>query len=57
VPGATLNFSPIDPIEALYRSAVPNGFVAVMERFTLPMRLRPMGRVATVAKGWSAVAG
>jgi len=62
--GAALNFSPIDPIKALYWSAVLNGVVAVpvmavmmhltmrpaiMERFTLPMGLRMMGWVATAA--------
>jgi Mn2+/Fe2+ NRAMP family transporter len=60
--GVALNFSPIDPIRALYWSAVLNGIVAVpvmimmmrqtmrrsiMERFRLPLPLRVMGWVAT----------
>ncbi len=62
--GAALNFSAIDPIKALYWSAVLNGVVAVpvmavmmhltmrpaiMSRFTLPTGLRVMGWLATAA--------
>ena len=60
--GVALNFSPIDPIKALYWSAVLNRVVAVpvmvmmmrltmrpavMARFTLPPLLKVMGWVAT----------
>jgi NRAMP (natural resistance-associated macrophage protein)-like metal ion transporter len=60
--GVALNFTPIDPIKALFWSAVINGVVAVpimimmmlltvrrsvMGQFTLPMILRVMGWVAT----------
>ena len=60
--GVALNFSPIDPIRALYWSAVLNGIVAVpvmvtmmqltmrrsiMAGFRLPLLLRIMGWVAT----------
>jgi NRAMP (natural resistance-associated macrophage protein)-like metal ion transporter len=60
--GVALNFSPIDPIKALYWSAVLNGVVAVpvmvtmmfltmrrsvMTRFTLPPTLQIMGWLAT----------
>ena len=60
--GAALNFSPIDPIKALFWSAVVNGVVAVpvmvimmllthrkdvMGQFTLPAVLRLLGWVAT----------
>jgi len=61
--GAGLNFTPIDPIKALYWSAVLNGVVAVpvmfvmmnlsmrtaiMGPFVLPTGLRIMGWIATV---------
>jgi Mn2+/Fe2+ NRAMP family transporter len=60
--GVALNFSPIDPIRALYWSAVLNGVVAVpvmvtmmllsrrqviMAGFTLPLSLQIMGWLAT----------
>jgi Mn2+/Fe2+ NRAMP family transporter len=60
--GVELNFSPIDPIKALYWGAVLNGVVAVplmvtmmfmtvrravMARFTLPRTLQIMGWLAT----------
>jgi NRAMP (natural resistance-associated macrophage protein)-like metal ion transporter len=69
--GAVLNFSPIDPIRALYWSAVLNGVVAVpvmvtmmlltmrrsiMAGFTLPLSLQIMGWVATAAMVATAVA-
>ena len=69
--GAALNFSPIDPIKALYWSAVLNGVVAVpvmammmhltmrpaiMARFTLPGPLRAMGWLATAAMAVTVVA-
>jgi NRAMP (natural resistance-associated macrophage protein)-like metal ion transporter len=69
--GAVLNFSPIDPIRALYWSAVLNGVVAVpvmvtmmlltmrrsiMAGFTLPLSLQIMGWVATAAMAATAVA-
>ena len=62
--GVALNFSSIDPIRALYWSAVLNGVVAVpvmimmmrltmrpviMARFTLPRPLQVMGWLATAA--------
>jgi NRAMP (natural resistance-associated macrophage protein)-like metal ion transporter len=62
--GVALNFSPIDPIKALYYSAILNGVVAVpvmavmmhmttrnavMDSFTLPWWLRVMGWLATAA--------
>jgi NRAMP (natural resistance-associated macrophage protein)-like metal ion transporter len=62
--GAGLNFTAIDPIKALYWSAVLNGVVAVpvmtvmmhlsmrptiMARYTLPSFLRIVGWVATLA--------
>ena len=61
--GAALNFSPIDPIKALFWSAVINGVIAVpimammmvlasskriMGAFTLSLRHRVLGWVATV---------
>ncbi len=61
--GVALNFSPIDPIRALYWSAVLNGIVAVpvmvvmmrltmrkdiMGDFTLPKILRIVGWAATL---------
>ncbi len=69
--GAALNFSAIDPIKALYWSAVLNGVVAVpvmavmmhltmrpaiMERFTLPIGLKVMGWIATGAMAATVVA-
>ncbi len=69
--GIALNFSPIDPIKALYWSAVLNGVVAVpvmvmmmrltmrptiMARFTLPRPLQIMGWVATAAMAATVVA-
>ena len=62
--GVVLNFSAIDPIWALYWSAVLNGVVAVpvmvmmmrltmrrsiMAEFTLPLPLQLMGWLATAA--------
>ena len=62
VAGATLNFTPIDPIKALFWSAVINGIVAVpvmvmvmllgtretvMGRFVLPWPLKLIGWAAT----------
>ena len=61
--GVVLNFSGIDPIKALFWSAVLNGVVAVplmvimmmmtarssiMGRFTLPLPLAVMGWIATL---------
>ncbi len=69
--GVALNFSPIDPIKALYYSAVLNGVVAVpvmvmmmrltrrpaiMASFTLPRSLQVMGWLATVAMAATVVA-
>ncbi len=69
--GAALNFSPIDPIRALYWSAVLNGVVAVpvmitmmlltmhrsiMAGFTLPVPMQVMGWLATAAMAVTAVA-
>jgi Mn2+/Fe2+ NRAMP family transporter len=69
--GVALNFSPIDPIRALYWSAVLNGVVAVpvmimmmrltmrpaiMASFTLPRPLQVMGWVATAAMAATVVA-
>src|SRR6202790_4588543 len=69
--GAVLNFSPIDPIRALYWSAVLNGVVAVpvmitmmlltmrrsiMAGFTLPLSLLVMGWVATATMAATVVA-
>jgi Mn2+/Fe2+ NRAMP family transporter len=69
--GVALNFSPIDPIRALYWSAVLNGVVAVpvmvmmmrltmrpaiMADFTLPRRLQVMGWVAPAAMAATVVA-
>jgi len=69
--GVALNFSTIDPIRALYWSAVLNGAVAVpvmvmlmcltmrrsiMAGFTLPTPLLVMGWVATTAMAAAAVA-
>ena len=64
--GIGLNFTPIDPIKALYWSAVINGVVAVpvmvilmlmtanrsiMGEFTIGGWLRALGWLATVAMG------
>jgi NRAMP (natural resistance-associated macrophage protein)-like metal ion transporter len=69
--GVALNFSPIDPIRALYWSAVLNGIVAVpvmvmmmqltmrqsiMARFGLPRPLRVVGWVATATMAAATVA-
>ena len=69
--GVVLNFSPIDPIKALYWSAVLNGVVAVplmvtmmfmtmrrtvMARFTLPPVLQIMGWLATATMATTVVA-
>jgi Mn2+/Fe2+ NRAMP family transporter len=69
--GVALNFSPIDPIRALYWSAVLNGVVAVpvmvvmmlltmrpavMDRFTLPRLLQWVGWVATAGMAATVVA-
>ena len=69
--GVALNFSPIDPIRALYWSAVLNGVVAVplmvtmmfmtmrrtvMARFTLPTALQIMGWLATATMAITVVA-
>ena len=69
--GAALNFSPIDPIRALFWRAVVNGIVAVpvmvfmmlmthredvMGEFVLPPLLRYLGWLATAAMASTAVA-
>jgi Mn2+/Fe2+ NRAMP family transporter len=69
--GVALNFSAIDPIRALYWSAVLNGVVAVpvmammmrltmrrsvMAGFTLPLPLQVMGWLATAAMATTVVA-
>jgi NRAMP (natural resistance-associated macrophage protein)-like metal ion transporter len=69
--GVGLNFTSIDPVKALYWSAVVNGVVAVpvmfammhlsmqpriMAGFTLPVPLRILGWVATVAMAVTALA-
>ena len=69
--GVVLNFSPIDPIKALYWSAVLNGVVAVplmvtmmfmtmrrtvMARFTLSPVLQIMGWLATATMATTVVA-
>jgi NRAMP (natural resistance-associated macrophage protein)-like metal ion transporter len=69
--GVALNFSPIDPIRALYWSAVLNGVVAVpvmvtmmlltrrrsiMAGFTLPLFLQIMGWLATATMAVTVVA-
>jgi Mn2+/Fe2+ NRAMP family transporter len=70
VVGAVLNFTPIDPIKALFWSAVINGIVAVpvmvmmmllasrpkvMGRFILPWPLKAVGWVSTAAMAAAAV--
>jgi Mn2+/Fe2+ NRAMP family transporter len=67
--GAGLNFTPIDPIKALFWSAVINGVVAVpvmvlmmsissnpaaMGKFTLPIGLRAVGWIATLVMALAA---
>jgi len=69
--GGLLNFSSLDPIKALFWSAVINGVVAVpvmammmllgsrhdvMGRFALPMPLKVVGWAATVVMGVAAAA-
>jgi NRAMP (natural resistance-associated macrophage protein)-like metal ion transporter len=69
--GVGLNFTAIDPVKALYWSAVLNGVVAVpvmivmmhlsmrsaiMTRFTLPMPLRVIGWLATIVMASTVVA-
>jgi NRAMP (natural resistance-associated macrophage protein)-like metal ion transporter len=69
--GVALNFSPIDPVKALYWSAVLNGLAAVpvmiimmhlthrktiMGTFTLPIVLSVLGWISTVVMGLAAVA-
>ena len=71
VVGAAMNFSPIDPIKALFWSAVINGIVAVpvmtimmvmthrrdvMGDFVIPPALRGLGWLATLAMGLTVVA-
>jgi Mn2+/Fe2+ NRAMP family transporter len=71
VVGAAMNFSPIDPIKALFWSAVINGVVAVpvmvvmmlltrrrdiMGRFVIPPLLRIVGWLATAAMAATIVA-
>jgi len=70
VVGAGLNFTPIDPVKALFWSAVINGVVAVpvmvmmmlltvrrevMGRFTLPIGLKIVGWAATIVMAAAAV--
>ena len=51
--GGALNFVRLDPIKALYWSAVLNGFIAVhpriMRRYTLPRSMVGGGWLATLA--------
>ena len=69
--GTALNFTPIDPMKALYWSAVLNGIVAVpvmiammslsmrkeiMGTFTLPAALKAVGWLATVVMGCTVLA-
>ena len=69
--GAMMNFTPIDPIKALYWAAVINGVVAVpvmgvmmlmaqrksiMGVFTIPTSLRLFGWIATAVMGAAALA-
>jgi len=69
--GAALNFSPIDPIKALFWSAVINGIVAVpvmvimmlmthrkdiMGEFVIPPALRVLGWLATITMGATVIA-
>jgi len=69
--GVALNFTPIDPVKALYWSAVLNGLAAVpvmavmmhlshrkaiMGTFTLPVALSVLGWISTAVMGLAAVA-
>jgi Mn2+/Fe2+ NRAMP family transporter len=69
--GLAIGFTPIDPIKALYWSAVINGVVSVpimilimfmavnpkiMGRFVIPARLRITGWLATAVMGFAVVA-
>jgi len=66
--GVGLNFTPIDPVKALYWSAVLNGLAAVpvmiimmhlktiMGTFTLPVALSVLGWISTAVMGLAAVA-
>jgi len=69
--GAAMNFTPIDPIKALFWSAVINGVVAapvmammmiltmrrdIMGRFTLPRPLQVIGWLATIVMAMTIVA-
>ena len=69
--GVALNFSPIDPVKALYWSAVLNGLAAVpvmavmmhlthrkaiMGTFTLPVVLSVLGWISTAVMGLAAIA-
>ncbi|MDB5832521.1 MAG: iron transporter [Caballeronia sp.] len=69
--GVVIGFTPIDPIKALYWSAVINGVVSVpimglimfmavnpkiMGKFVISMRLRVVGWLATTAMGIAAIA-
>jgi NRAMP (natural resistance-associated macrophage protein)-like metal ion transporter len=69
--GAGLNLTPLDPVKALYWSAVLNGVVAapvmatmmhlsmrseIMGEFTLPLPLRLIGWLATLVMGITALA-
>ena len=69
--GVVLNFTPIDPVKALYWSAVLNGLAAVpvmavmmhlshrkaiMGTFTLPVALSVLGWISTAVMGLAAVA-
>jgi Mn2+/Fe2+ NRAMP family transporter len=68
--GAGLNFTPLDPVKALFWSAVVNGVVAVpvmvmmlllarrrdiMGQFTLPTLLRTIGWIATAVMAIAAI--
>ena len=69
--GAVMNFTPIDPIKALFWSAVINGVAAapimammmlltmrrdIMGGFTLPRALQAIGWIATIVMGVATVA-
>ncbi len=68
--GVALNFTPLDPIKALYWSAVVNGVLAaplmvvmmligrnkrIMGKFTLPFPLAIMGWAATIVMGLATI--
>jgi Mn2+/Fe2+ NRAMP family transporter len=68
--GATLNFTPLDPVKALFWSAVINGVTAVpimimimllasqrkiMGQFTLSPRLKLLGWLATLVMSLAAI--